>query len=223
MKKNVKILCLFCLLSFILCTFSYAKEEGFIRRMLNRFSPKAKIETKVEEEEKKAEEKKVKQGPVKEVIPTDEEMVNRIKDALDEYGKDLISRVARLVRGVDEEGNLIYLFRKSSGKEVDFEDLDEEVLYNLYRNVTTQARIIRQEKLDRQTDQLRQFRRIEEQRRTIRRPQAPQIPRPPTLPTVHTGPPSSPPAPPSVPVPPSQSVSQPPQLPPRPPTVPETR
>ncbi|MCK4462960.1 MAG: hypothetical protein KAU58_01480, partial [Candidatus Omnitrophica bacterium] len=109
-------------------------------------------------------------------------------------GDEISVRIPELVKKTDEKGNIVYKFKKESGEVVDFKDLDDEALSKLYRRVTTQAVLIRTERLNRQLQQLRQIQ------------QPPQVPRPPQ-PVVQ------PSQPPKVYTPPK--VSSPPPLPPR--------
>ena len=187
-KILIKTLLLFTVYYLLTAGMSFAQEKdvGFVKRMWRNIIHRGKVE------EKEIAPKK----PVPTVPEelTKEEKIEGINNNLYVSGDEISVRIPELVKKTDEKGNIVYKFKKESGEVVDFKDLDDEALSKLYRRVTTQAVLIRTERLNRQLQQLRQIQ------------QPPQVPRPPQ-PVVQ------PSQPPKVYTPPK--VSSPPPLPPR--------
>lgn len=204
MRKSIKVICLLSvLLCFTMCTFSYAQEEGFIKRMWRRFIS----ETHLEKKEKAATEEIVPEEAVAEQeareIPPEEapeepeltrgEMIEIINENLDTFADELSSKVPNLVEKTDEEGKVTYLFKDALGKEVNFEDLDEESLLSLYNRVVNQAALLRRERTMSQMEQLRRIQEMQRQRQITQPPQVPGVPQVPRVPQ-----PAIPPQPPKV-------------------------
>jgi hypothetical protein len=92
--------------------------------------------------------------PTLEIEPTRElsrgEMLDIMYDNLDTYGEELVKKIANLVRKVDAEDNVEYLFRASWGEELPFEKLDDETLRSLYQSIGTEASLMRFQRIDKQ-------------------------------------------------------------------------
>ncbi len=142
-------------------SFAQEKDAGFVKRMWRKIIQRGKAE------EKEIAPKK----PVSRVQRdlTKEEKIEVINDNLYLYGDEISVRIPNLVKGTDKKGNIIYKFKKESGEVVDFKDLDDETLSNLYRRVVNEAVLIRTDRINTQLQQLRQ----------IQRP--PQAPKPPPV------------------------------------------
>lgn len=182
-----KILIKTLLLSTVCClltagmSFAQEKDVGFVKRMWRKIIHRGKVE------EKEIAPKKPVPRVQKEL--TKEEKIEIINNNLYVYGDEISVKIPKLVKKTGEEGNIVYKFKKESGEAVDFKDLDDETLSKLYRRVTTEAVLIRTERLNTQLQQLRQ----------IQRP--PQAPKPPPVvqpPKIYTPPkvPLPPPPPP---------------------------
>ena len=148
-------------------SFAQEKDAGYLKSMWRKIIQKGKVEEKeIAPKKLVLPEKPVPTVP-KEL--TKEEKIEVINNNLYVYGNEISVKIPKLVKKTDEEGNIIYKFKKGSGEVVDFKDLDDETLSKLYRRVVNEAVLIRTERLNTQIQQMRQ----------IQRP--PQAPKPPPV------------------------------------------
>jgi hypothetical protein len=199
MRMFVKVFSVLCIVSLVFCALSYAEEEkeGFMKRMWGRFG--AKTEKDAEEGEEIAPmpegvpmESAVKKEPEgerterktdkDEAIPrpklTKEEIIERMEKNLERYGDELLSAMPNIIKKEDEEGNVVYLFRRSSGQEVEFEELSEEELLAIYRKMINEVAIIRYRRVEKQLETLERIPKIP---KAVSRP-TPEVPKIPEIP-----------------------------------------
>ena len=121
---------------------------------------------------------------------TKEQMLEVINNNLEIYGDEVSSKISEITIGEDPEGNRIFLYKKPDGLPVELDTLDEETLNSIYRRVVNESNLIRQERLNRQLESIRQA------QQATRIPQIPkpvvQPPRPPQIPRTYTPPPAPP-------------------------------
>lgn len=132
-------------------SFAQEKDAGFVKGMWRKIIQRSKGEEK----------ERAPRRPVPRVAKdlTKEEKVEVINNNLYVFGDEISAKVPELVKKTDEEGNIVYKFKKESGEVVDFKDLDDEALSRLYRRVVNEAVLIRTERLNIQMQQLRQIQR----------------------------------------------------------------
>lgn len=226
MNRCAKIVCLFVvLLCYAFCTISLAEEEnvGFMKRMWRRiYRGQEKTGTTGEEKMREAVKEETVEpagetglGPKPkmearvEPEPTREEMIQLISKYLADYGDEISARMANIVKKVDADGKISFLFKMPNGEEVAFKDLDGETLLGVYRRISNQAVLIRQEILQLRLQQLRRLEQMQRQERLTHPPQSP-VP--------HQQPVVQPPQVPNAPMPPGGA-----QIPPSPPSIPGQR
>jgi len=163
-----------------------AEEEnvGFLKRMWRKVyigedkagtaaeekAQEAVTEEAMEPAEEAAPELKPKPEVKAEPEPTREEMLELIDEYLADYADEISARITKLVKKVDGEGKVSFLFKMPDGKEAHFKDLDDETLLGLYLRISNQAVLIRHEIL---RSQMQQLRRLERMQRPGGLPQAP--------------------------------------------------
>ena len=217
MKKNTSIILIAAVLVLSFAFVSFAEEEqvGFVKKMWRNLLKKEEVikeEPKAEERAPKAAERTLpkQQAPKDELQPREappvekasrEEMLDRIDQNLSIYEEELASKIENITRIVDEHGKNVYVFKKSAGETMAFEDLDDDTLYGLYRRILNETILLRTDRLNRQLQQIQQVQNIQRVQQ-----QVPKVVAPPTIQRPYT--------PPQIPEPPPK----PPTLPPQPPT-----
>jgi len=211
-RKALVVLSILCFLSAsfaVVASFAQDEDEGFVKRMWKKArrakqteevpkSPEVVVSEEVEEVEVEIAPKE-KQVPASEIkVPErlDKEfMLDVMRSNLDAYGNELSGRIPNIVAEALPGEKVAYKFKKETGEIVDFENLDKDKLFVVYRTLLNEANMIRTERMNRQLQQIRQVQQQIQQARppqVVKPPTLPQIPQPPRIPT----PPPQPPRPP---------------------------
>ena len=199
-----KIIVIFMVLAAILCLpqNSFAEEkEGLLKKFSDWRQKLFSLKEAVPEKKEAVPAIAKKRPPEKKY--TKDEMVNTIKDILDDE-EEMLGFMPSMKKETDEKGLAIYRFDGTK-----LEDLDDVILKKLFNKVRQEVTRIRTDRLNRQLENIRR-----NQQLTTGAGRTPaQIPAPPpSIPQVHAAP-KAPPAPPSQP----PQVSRPPSPPPAPP------
>lgn len=173
-KTIIFIICYSLLITSV--SFSQDEDAGFLKKMLRRIFQKREVK---EDRPKEKIEQKEPPAPL-----TKEAMLDIINNNLYIFGEELSSRIPNLVTVTDEEGNILYKYKKDEDQILGLEDLDEETISGLYRKVLNESNLLRSERLNVQLQQSKQIQRPPQVPPTPPQPVRP----PPTAPKPYTPP-----------------------------------
>jgi len=230
MRRGMKVFIIFAVLfCYAFCTVSIAAEDnpGFFKRLFGKAKPPAETEVEEVPEEKMPEEEVMPDEPKDDMAVPEEitrplekdEMIEDIKTTFERYEDELLSRVQNVLVSIDDNGKLVYKFKRESGEVVGLEDLDLDEIRSLYNKVGNIAAVIHHERIMQRQKQIERIQRQTQGPVVPGEAQGPSgVPMPPRVPRTSIVPKQPTEILPSVPQPPSVPPS-----PPKAPVAPEAR